>query len=140
MDQLSPINYTMAVCQVSPIKALLSFCNTILLFLFGNDQTALAIALIMLVVDTITGSAYAIMIHDFKNKEFWRVIPKGIAILSAFIVGNLLSIFQPELGKIIAYGIASAIIIAEGTSILENVVKINPDTNLRKVLAKIKKL
>lgn len=140
MDTLSPLNYTIALCQITPWKAIVSACTTIFLFLFGDDQTAMTIALIMLALDTITGMTYAIMQRGWQSKEFWRVIPKFIAIISAFIVGNLFAIFQPQIGSVIEYAIAAAVIVAEGSSILENIVKINPEIRFKKVFDKIKKL
>lgn len=140
MDHLSPLNYIIELCKITPAKVLVSSCTTLFFFLFGDDQTAITIALIMLVLDTITGTTYALMKKKFLSSEFWRVIPKFIAIISAFIVGNLFSIFQQEIGVIIEYGIAAAVIVAEGSSILENVVKINPDIRFKKIIDKIKNI
>lgn len=140
MDTLSPINYTIALCKITPWQAVLSACTTAFFFLFGDDQTAMTVALIMLGLDTMTGMTYAIMANGFKSKEFWRVIPKFIAVISAFIVGNLFAIFQPQIGSVIEYAIAAAVIVAEGSSILENIVKINPEIRFKKVFDKIKKL
>jgi phage-related holin len=123
---------------VTPVKAMVSFCITGFFLLFGTDHTAITIALIMLGVDTITGGTAALMHSKFTSSGFWRVIPKFIAIVSAFIVGNLLVIFQPEIGQILEYGIASVIIIAEATSILENVAKIHPDFSMKKIIQRLK--
>jgi phage-related holin len=146
MDTLSPLNYTIAVCKVSPWQAIVSLCFTATFFLFGDDLTALIIALIMLSVDTVLGTLAAIIEQSrtkqtvLTSREFWRVIPKFVAIVSAFIVGNLLAIFQPGVGDVLEYGIASVIIVAEAGSILENVGKIHPEFSMKGIIHSLKKL
>ena len=139
MQDLSPLNYTIHLCHVAWTKSLAPVCMTALFLLFGDDYTAIVIALIMLAVDTIIGSTAAIIQNEFSNRNWWRVVPKFVAIVSAFVVGNLLVIFEPKFGSVLEYAIVSVIIFSETISILENAAKIHPDLNFKKVFDKLRK-
>lgn len=141
MDTLSPLNYASAVCKFA-INHMVSFgaCTTFTYILFGDDQRAITLALILLGLDTFVGTTHALMTRSWKSSEAWRLVPKLIAVTSGFIVGNIFQLFQVEIGTVIEYMIAGAIIFAEGGSVLENAAKIYPQLDFKKVFAKIKKI
>lgn len=140
MSELSPINYSIHVCHSFIVKPVLSMCTTGFLFLLGDDHTAISIALMMLTLDTITGNVAAWRQKKWNAEMNWRFVHKLIAVGSAFVVGNLFALFEPTIGSVLKYMVASAIIYAEGGSVLKNGAKIDPTYDFKKVLDKIRKV
>jgi|LakMenEpi03Aug12_release.lakeMendotaPanAssembly.Ray.scaffolds.fasta_scaffold396359_3 toxin secretion/phage lysis holin len=118
------MNYVSSLCHWSFWEAVITGCIGIGLFLLGPDQTALVIAYIFLLLDTLTGLLVAIHKKELSSSKFGRVITKFIVITTAFIVGNLLFIFEPLLYPM-KYIVASGIIFKEALSIFENSYKLN---------------
>jgi len=155
-DKLSPINYVNSLIGFCQGHTVFTVITSIGVFLFGTEISALLIALAALALDTITGVTVA-LVYDFKhshevkkNKKeekgftsavFWQVIPKTIAVLSAFVMGQLIQTFYGvTIGTLIESSIAGLIIAAEASSVLENIGKIHQPFSMRKIIQKIKKL
>ena len=145
VPHLNPIPYLTEVCSLHTIKAIVSGCVTILFVLFGDDMTALNIAIVLLIIDTVTGRVAAgIEERRGENKvqssRAYRLIEKMVAIFSLFITANLLGIFTPEVRDKLIYVVAASVIWVEGMSIFENVERIDNRLSLKKVRDLIPKI
>lgn len=145
MHPLSPLAYAKEICTLTFARAISSLCLTTLLFLFGNNLVPLIVALSMWFLDTLTG-VYAAWLEQkvgknkLTSKRGWEMVPKLIAIFSAFITGNLMALFYPAgFGDAIKYGIASVIITVEAASILENVQRMDSRYSFQEIIKKFKK-
>lgn len=138
---LSPAVYTKELCSLSYLKAIGALCGTFVFFLFGENLLPLIIAFGMLILDTVTAIlavTYVDGMAKVTSKRMWQIIPKFVAMGSAFIVANWIELFEPALSHSVDYAVASMIIWVEAKSIVENIQRLDPRFNLEDIIARKK--
>lgn len=93
-----------------------------ILAVFAPFKTAMAILLVMIIIDTATGSYYAAKIGKFSSKRFRKGVGKTITYMTSIIVMRLLEVGIESIiaTTLITLIIVDYLIITEAISILEN--------------------
>ena len=134
MEVIVGKDYLSAVCDINLVKAILSFCITVIFALFGADHVAILVVLGLWLIDTTTGIIYAIGNSEYKSSiGFKKGGVKLYVIGATFVTMTLLAHSHPELA-IAPQITASFFILNETYSIIENLNKLKPNTYFGAIL------
>lgn len=128
------MEYLSSVCNISFLKAVISGCLAVIITIFGEDQTGIAIVGALWFIDTATGVMWAMANNEYKSsigftKGFKKLYVMGVV----FMTTSLMAVLHPEL-KILLNGILSFFAFNEAYSILENANKLYPNKIIQQVM------
>lgn len=119
-------DYLHRLCDINFVKAILAGCVTAIIAVFGEDHTAVLVAMGLFCLDTITGTWLACREGRCSSRGFYPAIEKAFILIVIFASTALMAQLYEEF-RVLLYVLPTLAAINEFGSILENVQKIRPN-------------